>query len=214
MSTRKVWRRPTSIVIGVVVVVLISIVLQYYGSRASADGWFHDPSSRTSLRDAVIMPTLIPPDMHEQPLLLDNVQLHEVAPKDHPIVQIERLPADLTQRVRLKIGPRSEADERLTRDEVAFFMLTTMQYEGDRGKVAISLSLASHAVHERKVFAGSEIVRLPNGQRVWTSQFDNLEEPHRLVYLHDEYIVTITGNLSKDNLLALVDDVVITSPDS
>lgn len=201
-------QRTSLIVASAALVGLLSYIV-FAGANAQADSWIKDPE-RTTER-VLPLPLLIAPDVESYTPLVSGEGLMSAAQVGVPVAYIPNLPAELRESVSVKLLSAQDLQHERTsaQEGVAFTMLSNVRYTGSGHVVAVSVSQASAAARQRPTIAGNETVQLADGTHAWLRSSQVNEYSNAVVFLQDDFIISIASDLSADEVIELAGKVVV-----
>lgn len=163
----------------------------------------------------------LPPAVNEETGEVENYLLvpHLIAPAEFYVAQpvdapIEGLPgfpmarlnegqAETVQQVALFVAE----DSTFAEDAVSFGILASIRYTFKDGRsLTISTTHLSPAALEQTISFSGKIVNLPNYGEAWLDTEVGLPTTSRsLNFVKDDFIITVTGDVTTDELLAIAE---------
>lgn len=148
------------------------------------------------------------------PLLTVPTEFYKEQPTDAPIeglpgfpvAQLTEAQAENVQEVALFVAE----DGTFAEDEVGFGILSSIRYTLADGRfLTISATHLSPAALEQTISFGGRSVMLPTYGEAWLDTGIGLPTtPRGLNFVKDDFIITVTGELSVDKLLTIADQIV------
>ena len=148
------------------------------------------------------------------PHLIAPEEFYAVLPPDTPIEGVPGFPvahlaeaqAETVQQVALFVA----GDGTFVEDVASFGILSSIRYTlADGRSLTISTTHLSPAALEQTISFGGRSVTLPTQGEAWLDTGIGLPTtPRGLNFVKDDFIITVTGELSVDELLTIADQIV------
>jgi hypothetical protein len=187
-----------------VILLVIVVALFVFVSVGFADGFSHVINPATERVPAVVPPQLAPPKdavtYVNQPAGTDIT-----APDKRSVAQLAAPPSDLAQELAVSIGEIRATPDPTT---MSFQVLASVRYGGGGHTVLVTTARPSAAAAQMPVILG-DTHKLADGSTAWTRTGMPGEMPNQVVFLRDDLIITVAGDLPISSLQELATRVVI-----
>lgn len=152
---------------------------------------------------ALVPPALLPPGQEGYINWRSDTPI--TAPDGQPVAQLAKPPAGIAQAVAVYLP-----DDHSVQDpaEVSYTILASIRYTGNGHTVFVSTARPSPAAAQQSTLLGNQTVKLANGVTAWMRARKG-NTPSQIVWVRDDLIITVAGDLALDDLQALAADVVI-----
>ncbi len=127
------------------------------------------------------------------------------SPNNVAIAQLAHPPADLAEIVAANFPPA----DTLKADQVGYTVLASIRYTGSSHIVLVTTTRPSTAADQRVVILGSETIYLDNGVKAWATSNLQHKTSNRIVFVQDNLLIMVAGDLQLDKLKQLASDVII-----
>jgi hypothetical protein len=119
---------------------------------------------------------------------------------DRPIAWLRQVPSDINPEAEIHL-PEIRPWEDPNRE--AYAVLSSLRYNGEGISVLVTLAEPSPGALQQINALGEEKVELPGIGIAWLSQDMGGDYPNRILFQHNNLIVTVAGNLPPDRLIEL-----------
>jgi hypothetical protein len=166
--------------------------------RAVNPGDIHDTA-------AIVPPALIPPASNSSEQNIQPADGEILAPDERPVAQIADPPKEIAGSTYVDFPDTANIVE----EDVGYVILANITYSGEKGTVAVSTSRPTLAASALPVALGDQEIKLSDGTTAWLTMQGSGDLPNRVVFVRDNIIITIAGNLSVDEILSLAEQIAI-----
>ena len=156
-----------------------------------------NPSSKTV---GIVPPLLAPPDPG-----YTQSDTTITSPDGRPFAQLAKSPAELAGALSVNFPVIEQPSD----DEVAYSILASIKYTGEKYTILVTTSRPSLAASFQAVRLGNQEIKLANGITAWATIGANGDFPNRVVFVQDNLIITVAGNMPISEIQKLAAQVVV-----
>ncbi len=154
---------------------------------------------------AIVPPPLIPPDAATSSKQVQSLDEGIASPDGRPVAQLSNPPAEITSSIYVDFPDATNVAE----EEPGFVILSSIRYSGDKGNITVSTSQPTAAMSSLTVALGDKEIQLKDGTTAWLTVQGSGDFPNRVVFVRDNLIITIAGDLPVDDILKSATQVII-----
>jgi len=129
-------------------------------------------------------------------------------PDGRSVAQLAKLPTDLAQSISANFPDNQTPQDPNT---VSYRVLASIRYMGNGRTVMVTTARPSVATASKSALFGNETVTLNDGSTAWITTGMPGDAPNRVVFIRDDLIITVAGDLPIDALKAMAAQIVIRS---
>lgn len=157
--------------------------------------------------ETLLVPILtIPDDNSYQEHRIGNAI--ESTHKD-PVAQLQEVDESLIQRADIAL---TEHDVSTDSEKIAYYVSSTIRYEMKDGVVYVSTTRLSPAAQKIPISFSGDLIKLNNGVEAWMDvRIESEVTPRAINYIDGDFIITVTGNVSEEQLEDLAAKIIITN---
>ncbi len=190
MSTKLRFLVLFAVVAGVLVISTIVMASEYI-----------KPLNPSSGEIGIVPPLLAPPDSEGY----TRSDTAITSPDGRPFAQLAKLPPELGGALFVNFP----AIEQPSDDEVAYSILASVKYIGEKFTILVTTSRPSPAASSQAVILGNQEIKLANGVTAWATIGAKGDFPNRVVFVQDNLIITVAGNMPISEIQKLAARVVV-----
>ncbi len=154
---------------------------------------------------AIVPPALIPPSKNPSGQNIQPAEGGILAPDERPVAQISDPPKEIAGSTYVDFPDTANILE----EDIGYVILANITYSGEKGTVAVSTSRPTLAASALPVALGDQEIKLSDGTTAWLTMQGSGDFPNRVVFVRDNLIITIAGNLSGEEILSLAEQITI-----
>ncbi len=186
-------------------ILLVFVIVLFVGATAAfASGFLNVLNPETAKGPAIVPPLLAPPGQAGYA----NQPAGEgiIAPDHRPVAQLLAPPADLAQSLAVNFpdGP-SEASSAT----ISYSILASVRYGGNGHTLLVTTARPSRAAAQQPTVLGNQTIKLRDGTTAWVTTGIPTDTPNQVVFLRDDLIITVAGDLPISSLAELAEQVII-----
>ncbi len=188
-----------------VTLLVVVLAVFVFASVGLADGFMNVINPATARVPAVVPPPLAPPK-DAATYVNQPVGTVITAPDKRPVAQLAAPPADLARELAVYF-PAIAATTDPTM--VSFQILASVRYRGNGHTVLVTTARPSAAAAQTPAVLGEHTIKLADGSTAWSMTGIPSDTPNQVVFLRDNLISTVAGDLPISSLQELAAQVVI-----
>ncbi len=187
-----------------VILLVVVLALFVFASVGLADGFMNVINPAAARVPAVVPPQLAPPK-DAATYVNQPVGTVITAPDKRPVAQLAAPPADIGQEMAVYFPATAATTDPAT---VSFQILASVRYRGDGHTVLVTTARPSGAAAQTPVALGNPI-KLADSSTAWSMTGVPSDTPNQVVFLRDDLIITVAGDLPIRSLQELAAQIVI-----
>ncbi len=191
-----------------VLIALLLIGVLVFSQTSLASGFINamNPNSvGNNDSPAIVPPPLIPPDLDTSSQQVQSLDEGIASPDGRPVAQLSDPPTEVAGSIYVDFPDIANSAE----EKRGFVVLASVKYSGDKGTIIVSTSRPTLAMSPLRVALGDQEIQLKDGATAWLTVQVSGDFPNRVVFVRDNLIITIAGDLSVDDILKMATQVTI-----
>lgn len=97
-------------------------------------------------------------------------------------------------------------------DEIVFTILSSLRYTSETAELLVTTTQPSDAAADKSLLLGSKEITLSNGTTAWATEFPEGEFPNRVIFAHDDLLITVASNLPIADVESFASNVIVNVP--
>ena len=167
-------------------------------------------SSPNEMANAIAVSSLtIPPS--GAVIYVEGVARRMELPIDHPTAMLSEEATQSFESVSTYfVDDKVLAEEQLASDfRTSFAVLSSIKYSTANVEFLVTTTKPSRVSPDQHLLLGTQEVTLTNGVTAWATSYKHGEYPNRVIFVHNDLLVTVAGSIPLNDVQMLAADVVI-----